>query len=382
MPANPAQHASTAGTRPISDANRLGLDLSLEAGGFRDDGPITDIHTHISSPRAAEVFLDVADAYGIDRCWTMTGLDNVKPIRDSLAGTGREGRIQFICMPDYNKRDQPGAFTTMWLSDIESFYALGARIIKFWAAPRGVDFAPGPDSPLRLDSPIRLQGFKLAYELGYRVFMTHVGDPDTWFQTAYADSGKYGTKLDQYKPLEILLDQYDDVTWIGAHLGGNPEDLDWLHGFLERHPNYVIDTSATKWQVRELSKHPGKFKQFVEANRGRVLFGSDIVAGPTNLGPDPDNADAGFGFDLYASRYWALRTLMETDYQGPSPIVDPDLHKVDPSADPNSTPALRGAGLPAELLRSVYHDAAEAVLQRGGVIEADQLPPDAPNHNS
>ncbi|MHC4590503.1 MAG: hypothetical protein ACYTAQ_14535 [Planctomycetota bacterium] len=30
-------------------------------------------------------------------------------------------------------------------------------------------------------------------------------------------------------------------------------------------------------------------------------------------------------FDLYASRYWALRTLFETDHVGPSPIADPDL---------------------------------------------------------
>jgi len=368
MPVTPARHAATAGTRPINDANRLGLDYAAEAGCFGYDGPIIDIHTHIASPRAAKLYLDVADAYGIDRCWTMIGLEHVQPIIDTLGGE-QKGRIQFICVPDFSQRDTPGTFTTQWLKDIESFYALGSRMIKFWAAPRGVDFAPGPDNPLRLDSPIRQQGFKLAYELGYRVFMTHVADPDTWFQTEYADAARYGTKPDQYKPLEKLLDQYDDVTWIGAHMGGNPEDLDWLHAFLERHPNYVVDTSATKWQVRELSRHPRKFAQFVEANSGRVLFGSDIVAWPTNAGPDPDHPDAGYGDELYASRYWALRTLLETSYAGPSPIVDPDLHKVDPSADPKSTATLRGANLPEHLLRSVYHDAAQRVLRAGGVID-------------
>lgn len=370
MPVTPTPHASTQGSQPINDANRLGLDLRAEASSFRYDGPITDTHTHIASPKAAELFLDAADAYGIDRCWTMTGLDNVQPICESLAGTDREGRIQFICMPDYAKRDLPGTFTTVWLEDIEAFYALGSRIIKFWAAPRGKDFDSGPDRPFDLDSPIRQQGMKLAYDLGYRVFMTHVGDPDTWFKTEYADAAKYGTKLDQYKPLEKLLDQYHDVTWIGAHMGGNPEDLDWLHAFLERHPNYVVDTSATKWQVRELSKHPDHFRQFVEANRGRVLFGSDIIAWPTNVRPNPDAPDAGHGFDLYASRYWSLRTLMETDYTGPSPIVDPDLHKVDPSVDPKATAELRGAALPASLLQSVYHDAAERVLREGDVLSS------------
>lgn len=367
MATTPACHTATTGTQPITDANRLGLNFAEEAGCFGYDGPIIDIHTHISSPRAAELFLDVADQYGIERCWTMTGLPTVQPIIDSLEGE-REGRIQFICVPDFTQREKEGTFTTQWLKDIEDFYALGSRIIKYWCGPRGLDFDDTPESPMRLGSPIRRQGMKLAYDMGYRVFMTHVADPDTWFQTAYADSAKYGTKLEQYEPLEELLDEYHDVTWIGAHMGGNPEDLDWLHDFLQRHPNYVVDCSATKWQIRELSKHPHRFAQFVEANPGRVLFGSDIVAWPTNTDPDPDNADADHGFDLYASRYWALRTLLETDYKGPSPIVDPDLHKVDPTVDPNSTATLRGANLPPAQLKDVYYDAALAVLQRGHVI--------------
>ncbi|MEM9346043.1 MAG: amidohydrolase family protein [Planctomycetota bacterium] len=362
-----AQHGATQGSRPLTDANRLGLDFAAEAASFRYSGPIIDIHTHISSPRAAELFLNAADAYGIDRTWTMTGLDSAKQVQRSLTGD-REGRIQFICVPDFTKREEPDTFTTKWLEDIESFYSMGSRIIKYWCGPRGLDFDDSPESPLRLGSSIRREGMKLAYDLGYRVFMTHVADPDTWFQTAYADAHKYGTKLQQYEPLEELLDQYHDVTWIGAHMGGYPEDLEWLHDFLGRHPNYILDCSATKWQVRELSKHPRKLAQFVEANPGRVLFGSDIVAWPTNTDPNPENLEADHGFDLYASRYWALRTLLETDYNGPSPIVDPDLHKVDPSVDPKSTATLRGAGLSTDQLQDVYHDAANAVLKRGGVI--------------
>ena len=357
MPTTPACHGSTAGTMPITDANRLGLDYRAEAGCFGYDGPIIDVHTHISSPRAAALYLQVCDDYGIDRCWTMTGRPNVQPIRESLGD--QQDRIQFICVPNFVEREKPGTFSTGWYADIEAFYALGSRVIKYWAAPRGRDFV-GDD--LLLDSPTRKQGMKLAYDTGYRTWMTHVGDPDTWFKTTYADAGKYGTKPDQFLPLQRLLDQYDDVTWIGAHMGGNPEDLDWLHDFLGRHPNYVVDCSATKWQVRELSKHPRRFAQFVEANPGRVLFGSDIVAGDDNVQPSEKNPAADFGYDLYASRYWALRTLLETDYAGPSPIVDPDLHQVDPSVDPKATATLHGAGLSAELQKMVYSDAPLAVL--------------------
>lgn len=353
-----AAHAATVGTGPITDANRLGLDFKAEAAAFAYTGPILDVHTHISSPKAAEVFLQAADDYGIGQVWTMTGRPNVQPIIDSLPEDQKD-RIQFICVPNFTEKDQPDTFNTKWFEDIEAFYELGSRVVKYWAAPRGRDFV-GDD--LLLDSPTRQHGMKLAYDTGYRTFMTHVGDPDTWFATAYADASKYGTKQQQFEPLQRLLDQYHDVTWIGAHMGGNPEDLDWLHAFMERHPNYVVDTSATKWQVRELSKHPRKLAQFIEANPGRVLFGSDIVANQDNVNRNEQHPEADFGYDLYASRYWALRTLLETDYQGPSPIVDPDLHQVDPSIDPKATATLRGAALGSDLLRNVYFDAPSAVL--------------------
>src|SRR5690606_8368514 len=111
-----------------------------------------------------------------------------------------------------------------------------------------------------------------------------------------------------------------------------PEDLDFLAGLLSRHPNLVLDTSATKWQVRELSRHPrARLHDFFRRFRTRILFGSDIVA---------TGADA--SFDLFASRYWALRTLFETDYDGPSPIVDPDLHMMDETVDEKATAHLRG----------------------------------------
>ncbi|MEM9882851.1 MAG: amidohydrolase family protein [Planctomycetota bacterium] len=341
---------------PEDPANTLGLDYRALAEQLPYRGPVLDVHTHVGTPRAAKLFLEVADLFHVKKTWTMTGLDNARRLHPEFGD-----RIKFICVPDYLKRETPGTFTTQWLRDIESFRReFGSTVIKFWCAPRGRDLAEMTDDPLAkdamlLDSPIRQQGMKLAYDLGYRVFMTHVGDPDTWFATAYTDTARYGTKLDQFKPLEDALERYRDVTWIGAHIGGYPEDLDWLQAFLDRHPNYVVDTSACKWQVRELSRHPQRFKQFCEDNPGRVLFGTDIVAN--------EHMGGAIGFDLYASRFWALRTMLETAYDGPSPIVDPDLHKVDPTLPEHSTAHLAGAELGEATLRDIYWDAPRRVLE-------------------
>jgi len=327
-----------------SPANTLNLDYRREATALPYRGPIWDIHTHLMDLEAARLHFQVADDFGIQRIWSMTQLEHVDAIRAEFGP-----RIEFIAVPNYPAKDDPATFTTDWLRRIERFAEKGVRICKFWAAPRGRDMH---SDALLLDSPTRIQSMKLARSLGM-MFMTHVADPDTWFATKYADPSRYGRKEEHYHALRRVLDQFDDVTWIAAHLAGTPEDLDRLHELLEAHPNLYVDTSATKWMVRELSKQPQRWRDFVAAHRGRILFGSDIVASSSDM-----------SYDLFASRYWALRTLMETDYDGPSPIVDPDLAMVDPSQPVDSTAHLRGCALSATLLSDLYHDAAARLFSR------------------
>lgn len=326
---------------PKNDANTLGLSYRDEAARLPYRGPIWDVHNHIHSLESARLFFQVADLFNIERIWTMAPLELVDDLKSEFGG-----RIQFIAVPNYEKKNDPQTFTTDWMHRIEKFREKGCRIAKLWAAPRGRDFSDA----LTLDSPLRQRGIKLAHELGM-MFMTHVSDPDTWFATKYADSKKYGTKAQQYDPLHKLLDEYGDVPWIAAHMAGDPEHLDHLQAMLDRHPNLYLDTSATKWMVRELSKKPDELRDFCKRNSGRVLFGSDIVANTADM-----------SFDLYASRWWALRTMFETNHDGPSPIVDPDLNMVDPTVAKDATAWLRGANLDAATLRMVYHGAAEKLL--------------------
>ena len=342
-----------------SAPNRLGLDYVAEEKNLpyyasADDWhtsskPIWDVHNHISDLDAAKLFFEVADVYGIERVWTMAQLEVVDEIKQAFGD-----RIQFIAIPNFAAgKEDPDAFAGDWLKRIEQFRERGSRIVKLWAAPRGRDL--GGDA-LLLDSPIRREGIKLARSLDM-MFMVHISDPDTWFATHYKDSEKYGTKAQQYEPLERLLDEYGDVPWIAAHMGGDPEDLEHLQRLLDAHKNLYLDTSATKWMVRELSKHPDQFLDFCKRNAGRVLFGSDIVATTS-----ANTVSAEMTFDLVASRWWALRTLFETNYDGPSPIVDPDLHLVDPQVSPEATATLRGAKFDQQTLESVYHDAAKKLL--------------------
>ncbi len=331
---------------PLNPANRLGLNYRAEAAHLPWPSWITDGHVHLSGVEAVRRYFEVAAWFGVKNAWSQTQLEEVDALQRAFPG-----RIEFVAVPNYAARDQADTFTTDWLRRIEAFRARGARIAKFWAAPRGLDF----HESFKLDHPTRRRAIKLAYSLGMAI-MVHVGDPDTWFATKYRDAAKYGTKMEQYRPLEALLDQYPDRPLLAAHMAGHPEDLEHLQRLLDRYPNLHLDTSATKWMVRELSKNPGSLRAFLQRNPGRVIFGTDLVV---NSNDDPATAH-----DLYASRFWALRTLLETDYHGPSPIVDPDLSMVDPSLPAQSTATLHGCAADAATLGAVYQSAAAGFLAK------------------
>jgi hypothetical protein len=214
------------------------------------------------------------------------------------------------------------------------------------------------------------------------MYMAHVGDPDIYFRTKYADTAKYGTKADQYAPFERMLDQFE-APWIAAHMGGWPEDLNFLTGLLSRHPNLYLDTSATKWVARELARHPAEaVRMFFIRWKGRILFGSDIVTTEDHLRPAKERPDhpksdqassPEDAFDLYASRYWTLRTILETAYVGESPISDPDLRLGIPEhTGDDAAPTLRGASLPADVLRAVYRDTHRRPTSGAGLTTASR----------
>jgi predicted TIM-barrel fold metal-dependent hydrolase len=227
---------------------------------------------------------------------------------------------------------------------LDRFLEHGVEIIKFWSAPRG------RERGLLVDAPWRIEAARRARAAGIRIIMVHVADPDFWFRTTYTDAAKFGTKADQYIGLERMLALFPDLTWIGAHMGGDPEHADHLAALLERYPNLYFDTSATKWQVREVSAHHEAIRGLVCRHPDRFLFGSDLVTRHT------------LPREHYVSRYWCQRTLWESDWEGRSPIADADYEHAE--GEP-STPLLHGLNLPAHVLEQIYYQNARRLLHLG-----------------
>lgn len=375
----PSPH-NTLGIDYLAEAARLGsprgVDLAASGPNSAPSG-IIDAHTHIHGAAASRIYDRARRAFGVSMTYSMTQLPLAAAVRDVLGDS-----IRFMAIPTWSDPEKDHAHGRNYLRAIESFHRdFGARVMKLWASPRLRDIVPsmageagafGATNLAEIDSPLRVEHCRLAESLGM-MFMVHVADPDTWFKTTYVDARRYGTKAQQYVGLERMLDRFT-APWIAAHMGGWPEDLDFLDGLLSRHPNLYLDTSATKWVVRELSRHPReRVLAFFTRWRTRLLFGSDLVVMDDQLSPakklgskmgdlasTPEQA-----FELYCSRYWTLRTMFESTYSGQSPIADPDLAMVEPEKYTEmSCPTLQGFAFPPDLLADLYRKNAERLLGR------------------
>jgi predicted TIM-barrel fold metal-dependent hydrolase len=317
-----------------------------ERAHFRADVPaIIDFHAHVMQTRPPEdktaspaldqaaVMLDVAAEFGIAHTVTMCPPEDIAPLRARFGD-----RLSFNGSITKKKIDSPDDEAYQLL---DQFLAGGVKLLKFWSAPRG------RERGLTVDAPWRIQAARRAQAAGVRAVMVHVADPDGWFSTVYADTAKFGTKPDQYVGFRRMLETFPDLIWIGAHMGGSPEHPDRLEEMLERYPNLRFDTSAAKWQIREVSAHRDAIRDLICRYPDRFLFGSDLV---TRHSLDREH---------YISRYWCHRTLWESTREVRSPIADPDYI---PEPGGPTTPLLRGLGLPADVLLKVYRENAVQLL--------------------
>lgn len=305
-------------------------------------GPIVDAHTHVGRARVEELFA-AADLYGVRR------LVGIGELERGLALRERYGdRLIVATTLAWEHRGSPARFAMENRALLARAAAEGVRVVKLWFAPRIYDRFDG----LHLDAPLLDPVFDAIAEHGLNV-LVHIADPDRWFATKYADVARYGTKADQYPQLERRLTQYPSVRVLAAHMGGHPEDLAHLGRLLDRYPNLSLDTSATRWIVRELGRQPEAARAFFARYADRLLFGTDQLVLDE---PDPQR---------YRVRYWIHQMFWETDLVCPSPLDDPDA---------DGEPVLRGLALPAGVLRRIYWENAERWLAPPGGEATAQAP--------
>ena len=316
----------------LPDYNRAGIEFARPIPRPKVNGIVIDFHCHLLAARHAPAWFESAQHYGIDAFVTMTPFEEVVRLQRDYPG-----KLHFITVPRWQDIDDVSSWLDDWRRRLDMFCNVGSRMVKFHMAPGTIE-----RRGLKLDAA-QLRPFFDAIVERRMAVMTHVGDPETWYCAKYADCGRYGTRDEHYETWARVMERYPDVPWVGAHMGGNPENLGRLQKLLDRFPNLSLDCSATRWMVREISARRDQARDFFIRNADRLLFGSDQVSGDDR------------GIDFLASRWWSHRKLWETAHIGPAPIHDPDVPE-------DRQPTLRGLALPDGVLQKLYHDNAVRFL--------------------
>jgi predicted TIM-barrel fold metal-dependent hydrolase len=127
-----------------------------------------------------------------------------------------------------------------------------------------------------------------------------------------------------------VIERHPRTTFIGAHFGNNPEDVETVGRWLDRYPNFYIDIDA---RISELGRQPYSARRFIIKYQDRVMFGTDT----------PPSSDA---FRLY---YRFLET--DDEYWDPAK----GHHQ-------QGFWMIYGIFLPQEVLEKVYRGNARRVL--------------------
>ena len=184
---------STATGSFLNPSNRFGMDYRAEAANFAPlPCPIVDAHSHVYGAGASKLLAESMDLYGIGRIWSMTRLEEIPVVREVLGD-----RVEFIAVPDFSSPDRIAAHGRQFLERIPRFHAEGARLCKFWAAPRGIDFGieAGDRARLRLDAPHRRACMDCAAGLGMAkavVERAEAGDDPHAVDHAFIDANTLG----------------------------------------------------------------------------------------------------------------------------------------------------------------------------------------------
>lgn len=346
---------------------------------FRVDGAVTrpngyvviDAHSHLS-PQAVERVLDVMDRNGIWRIVNLSGGYGDRHAATAEAFRAVTDRVFFAATIDWKPLFDPdfGEYNARLLEwAVKEYGAVALKVNK------GLGLYYPKDSDLKeflpVDTPRLDPLWRKAGELAVPVYI-HTGDPKAFWEPVTPDNERYEELAvhpgwsfadPRYPKREELLRQFENLvrrhpetTFIGVHVGNDPEDIDNVARMLDAYPNLVIDIAA---RIPEIGRHPReKLRAFFIKHQDRILFGSDIGIGPERLtlgssdGTEKTETEA----RLFYARHWRFLETYDRQIDHPTPIQGD--WKID------------AVGLPPEVLDKIYAKNAIRLMPGLGLTEA------------
>ncbi len=335
--------------------------------------PVIDIHTHLSwskrwergVPMEEDVsffvpgddLLPVMDRKNVQVMVNLTGGFG-RGLRESVAQLDRKhpGRFVTFTEPTYPRIADPG-YAKFQADEITRAHQAGARglkVLKTLGLYLREHVTQG--ALLKVDDP----RFDAMFEAcgGSRMPVAiHTADPEAFFLPIdrvnerfeelnnHPDWSFHGGDFPSFRELMDALyrvvARHPRTDFIALHFGCDAENLGFVSEQLQRHKNLYVEMGA---RLGELGRQPRASRKFFEQHQDRILFGTDAIPNGTDV---PQQI---FGDQLYEIYYRFLETEDDFFDYAPAPVP------------PQGRWRIYGIGLPAPVLRKVYHDNAARLL--------------------
>ena len=318
--------------------------------------PVIDAHNHLAEPfgggwdnKPFNELIDLLDEADVthyvdlDGGW---GEDILNKHLDLFKNAAPE-RFQIFGGVDWSQWKEKGEAFQEWAAKRLHFQkARGAQGVKIWK-PFGLRVRDHNDKLSKVDDPRLAPIWETAGELDLPVLI-HVADPVAFFDPVdetnerweelrnHPDwvftSPPFPSFMEIMDGFKNLVMRHKSTTFIGAHVGGYGENLEWVGQMLEDCPNYYVDISA---RLGELGRQPYRARKFLIKYQDRILFGSDM---------SPD-------LEAYRLYYRFLET--EDEYFNYNTGEDPMQGRW----------YVHGMYLPDDVLKRIYRENAKKILK-------------------
>jgi predicted TIM-barrel fold metal-dependent hydrolase len=256
--------------------------------------PVIDVHNHLgggaetlTAERVSRYLKEMDDA-GVR---TVVNLDGGwdQRLQETIAAldTAHPGRFLTFALINFKDFDEDG-WGEREAARLRRSFEAGAKGLKFHKS-LGLTYRDREGKLLQIDDPRLDPVWKVCGQMK-RPVMIHTSDPAAFFTPLDRYNERWHELNDhpnwlfhgeKFPSRDELLEQrnrviarHPETTFIGAHFGNNPEDLETVATWLEQYPNFHVDIDA---RISELGRQPYSTRRFFIKYQDRVLFGTDTT---------------------------------------------------------------------------------------------------------
>ena len=256
--------------------------------------PVFDVHNHLGGGRdrltadRVKGYLAEMDAAGVR---TVVNLDGGwgERLKQTLSALDEAYPDRFLT---FALLDFDGIDNKNWgrreARRLEESFKAGAKGLKFHKS-LGLTYRYRNGKLMPVDDPKLDPVWQMCAKYN-RPVMIHVADPAAFFTPLDRFNERWHELNEHPNWLfhgerfpsrdEILMQRnraiarHPKTTFICAHFGNNPEDIDTVGKWLERYPNMYIDIDA---RISELGRQPYSARKFLLKYQDRIMFGTDTT---------------------------------------------------------------------------------------------------------